>query len=159
MVCLHARQELPIQVLSSTHGLYYKPVTIINDDSRIVNWLETSHTDNARVVIYNRLMFIVQATECGTSPKYKLLHFLTAIISKTKRNLSAFNRDACCHLALCLWLIIFHNSKGSLITLFRKKNTSAYLSIAKWNNTFERCKQFSEYQNYLVLRDIWWSKF
>ena len=45
------------------NGLYYKPITIINGDSSIVNKLETSLTDNARVVIYNRRMFIVQATD------------------------------------------------------------------------------------------------
>jgi hypothetical protein len=42
--------------------MYYKPMTIINDDSRVVNKLEASLTDNARVVIYNHHMFIVQAT-------------------------------------------------------------------------------------------------
>ncbi len=36
---------------------------IVNDDSRAINKLEASLTDNARVVIYNRHMFIVQATE------------------------------------------------------------------------------------------------
>ncbi len=36
---------------------------IIDDDSRVVNKLEASLTDDARVVIYNRHMFIVQATE------------------------------------------------------------------------------------------------
>ncbi len=35
---------------------------IVNDDSRIVNKLETSPTDDARVVIYDHHMFIVQAT-------------------------------------------------------------------------------------------------
>ncbi len=33
-------------------GLYYKPMTIVNDDSRVVNKLKTSLTDDARVVIY-----------------------------------------------------------------------------------------------------------
>ncbi len=37
-------------------------MTIVNDDSRVVNKLEASLTDNARVIIYNRHMFIVQAT-------------------------------------------------------------------------------------------------
>ena len=46
-----------------TRGLYYKPMMIVNDDSRVVNKLEASLTDDARVVIYNRQMFIVQATE------------------------------------------------------------------------------------------------
>jgi hypothetical protein len=35
---------------------------IINDDSRVVNKLEPSLTDDARVVIYNRHLFIVQST-------------------------------------------------------------------------------------------------
>jgi hypothetical protein len=44
-------------------GLYYKPMMIVNDDSRVVNKLETSLNNDARVVIYDRNMFIVQATE------------------------------------------------------------------------------------------------
>jgi hypothetical protein len=35
---------------------------IVNDDSRFVNKLEASETDDPRVIIYNRHMFIVQAT-------------------------------------------------------------------------------------------------
>jgi hypothetical protein len=46
----------------NTSGQYYKPITIINDDSSIINKLETSLIDDARVVIYDRNMFIVQAT-------------------------------------------------------------------------------------------------
>jgi hypothetical protein len=46
-----------------TSCLYYKPITIVNDDSRVINKLETSLTDDARVVNYDRHMFIVQATE------------------------------------------------------------------------------------------------
>jgi hypothetical protein len=34
----------------------------VNDDSSMVNKLEASLTDDARVVIYDRHMFIVQAT-------------------------------------------------------------------------------------------------
>ncbi len=37
-------------------------MTIRNDDSRVVNNLEASLTGDARVVIYDRHMFIVQAT-------------------------------------------------------------------------------------------------
>ena len=37
-------------------------MTIVNDDSRVINKLETSPTDDARVVIYDTRMFIVQAT-------------------------------------------------------------------------------------------------
>ncbi len=42
--------------------MYYKPMTIVNDDSRVVNKLGASHTDDARVVIYDHNMLIVQAT-------------------------------------------------------------------------------------------------
>ncbi len=42
-----------------TSGLYYKPVTIVNDDSMVITKLITSLTDNARVIIYDRHMFIV----------------------------------------------------------------------------------------------------
>jgi hypothetical protein len=38
-------------------------MTIVNDDSRVINKLETSLTDDARVVIYDHRMFIVQATD------------------------------------------------------------------------------------------------
>jgi hypothetical protein len=38
-------------------------MTIINDNYRVVNKLEASLTDDARVIIYDRHMFIVQATE------------------------------------------------------------------------------------------------
>ncbi len=41
----------------------FKPMTIVNDDARVVNQLEASLTDDARVVIYVRHMFIVQATD------------------------------------------------------------------------------------------------
>jgi hypothetical protein len=37
-------------------------MTIINDNSRVINKLEASLTDDARVVIYDHHMFIVQAT-------------------------------------------------------------------------------------------------
>ncbi len=40
-------------------GLYYKPMTIVNDNSRVVNDLEASLTDDAGVVIYDRHMFLV----------------------------------------------------------------------------------------------------
>ena len=51
------------QRLQTISGLYYKPMTIVNDDSRVVNKLEASLTDDARVIIYDCHMFIVQATE------------------------------------------------------------------------------------------------
>jgi hypothetical protein len=38
-------------------------MTVVNDDSRVVNELEALLTDDARVVIYDFHMFIVQATD------------------------------------------------------------------------------------------------
>jgi hypothetical protein len=38
-------------------------MTIVNDDSGVVNKLEASLTDDSRVVIYDHHMFIVQATK------------------------------------------------------------------------------------------------
>jgi hypothetical protein len=35
---------------------------MVNDDSRVIKKLDTSLTDDPRVVIYDRHMFIVQAT-------------------------------------------------------------------------------------------------
>jgi hypothetical protein len=51
-------------------------MTIVNDDSRVITKLETSLTDDARVVIYNCHMFKVQATDGATLlqitvPKWK----------------------------------------------------------------------------------------
>jgi hypothetical protein len=43
-------------------GLYFKHFTIINYDSSVINKLGASLTDDARVVIYYRHMFIVLAT-------------------------------------------------------------------------------------------------
>ncbi len=37
-------------------------MTIVNDDSRVINKLEASLTDDTRVLIYDHHMFIVQAT-------------------------------------------------------------------------------------------------
>jgi len=43
-----------------------------------------------------------------TNLKYKLLYFLTPNKKNSKRKALAFNWDRCCHLALCLRLILFH---------------------------------------------------
>jgi hypothetical protein len=40
-------------------------MTIVYDDSKVVNQLEASLTDDDRVIIYDRHMFIVQATDAS----------------------------------------------------------------------------------------------
>jgi hypothetical protein len=46
-------------------GLYYKHITIVNDDSSVVNMWRVSLTDDTRVAVYDRNMFIIQATRAA----------------------------------------------------------------------------------------------
>jgi hypothetical protein len=57
-----AQLKVKNSVLTTFSGLYYKLIMILNDNSSIVNKLETSLIDDTRVVIYYHHMFIVQAT-------------------------------------------------------------------------------------------------
>ncbi len=50
-----------LSLASHLSGMYYKHVTIVNNDFRIVNKCQASFTDDARDVIYDQHMFIVQA--------------------------------------------------------------------------------------------------
>ncbi len=45
-----------------TCGLYYKHIMIVNDDCSVINKFGASLTVDARVIIDDRHMFIVQAT-------------------------------------------------------------------------------------------------
>jgi hypothetical protein len=56
-------------------------MTIVNDDSWVVNKLEASFTDDARVVIYDHQMFIVQATGFEFSLKMTTVKFLLLNLS------------------------------------------------------------------------------
>ncbi len=51
----------PTPRVSQPSGVYYKHVTIVNYTSSCVNKLKASLNDDARVIIYDRHMFIVQA--------------------------------------------------------------------------------------------------
>jgi len=42
-------------------GLYYKHITIVNDNSSVINKLEASLTDDARVISCDHNMYILQA--------------------------------------------------------------------------------------------------
>jgi hypothetical protein len=50
-------------VVVQSSGLYYKHIMIVNYNSSVVNKLGASLPIDARVVIYDWHMFIVQATE------------------------------------------------------------------------------------------------
>ncbi len=58
-------------------GQYYKPMMIVNDISKVITKLETSLTDDARVVIYDRHMFIVPATGVTYDHHLRSSHILT----------------------------------------------------------------------------------
>jgi hypothetical protein len=62
-------------------GLYYKHVTIVNYASGGVSKLKASLNDDARVIIYDRHMFIVQATGVCTI-KYLVEIINTKIVVK-----------------------------------------------------------------------------
>ncbi len=76
--CLDRRNHIRWKSLKShlhVCGLYYKHVMIVNYASSGVNKLKASLNDDARVVIYNRHMFIIQATDFRGQFPIKLAHF------------------------------------------------------------------------------------
>jgi hypothetical protein len=60
-------------------------MTITNDDSRVINKLDALLTDDDRAIIYNRHMFIVQATELEfKKTKIKILVRRLKSVKETK---------------------------------------------------------------------------
>ncbi len=55
-----------------TSGIYYKHMTIVNDDSSIIIKWSSKLIDDARGVIYDRYMFIVKATDLIVSTSFLL---------------------------------------------------------------------------------------
>jgi len=55
-------QQICVAEKKKTRGLYYKHTMIVNYASSIINKLEALLTDDTRVIIYDRHVFIVQAT-------------------------------------------------------------------------------------------------
>ncbi len=49
-----------------TRGMYYKPMTIVNDDFRVVNKLEAPHTDATRVSNGKKLFFYLRVCSSNT---------------------------------------------------------------------------------------------
>jgi hypothetical protein len=58
---------------------------IVNDDSRVANKLKTSLTDDARVIIYDCYMFIVQTTGWKGLPRARTLSFKISFSVMTKK--------------------------------------------------------------------------
>jgi hypothetical protein len=70
--------------LEITVALHYKLMRIINDNSWVVNKLEASLIDNARVVIYDCHMYIVQVSGCQNFNLYlKAVHFFNTSVNQT----------------------------------------------------------------------------
>jgi len=92
--------------------VFYKPITIVNDDSSIVNKLETSLTDDARVVIYDRHVFIVQATGLifagkARSQPLEWGHLLLGKLLSPVNNILGWNKRRKAKLQ-CLSLLYYH---------------------------------------------------
>jgi hypothetical protein len=63
-------QKLSEITQGMTRGLYYKHMMIVNDDfSFVIKW-SCKLIDDARVVIYDRNMFIIQATVANVIKNY-----------------------------------------------------------------------------------------
>jgi hypothetical protein len=80
-----------------------------------------------------------------TNLKYKLLYFLTPI-KNSKRKALAFNRDRCCHLAICLWLILFHCLPLPLLPLLSHQyqlNSTTCIQV--------RCNWLKKLNNLLIV--------
>ncbi len=120
----------------------------------------------------------------STSPKYRLLCFITTKIFCKEKNTLAFNRDRCCHLVLCLQLIpfyfwffggtifcifIFGNNFQPLIwfldLLYLETNFNLLnfgkLFITYWAlhmpvpNTYQGKKKTLPYEKKLLMRYLW----
>jgi hypothetical protein len=58
------------------------------------------------------LMGLYHPLDGHANLKYKLLGFLTHNKKNLRQKTLGFKGDRCCHLALCLWLILFHSSQN-----------------------------------------------
>jgi hypothetical protein len=111
--------------------------------------------------------------------KYKLLGFLTPNRKNSKRKALAFNRDRCCHLALCLRLILFQcwdTNISFYLETSGGQSYNIYLDVVLFSTpvsirhlwpletvVFLHCCLICTvplfgYKQFLLLRDTWWSK-
>ncbi len=93
--------NLKVVQLTEICGLYYKHTMIVNYASSIINKLEASLTDDARVVIYDRHVFIVQATAVCLLLQLldKVLLNLWGIIRSSLFDWWCLNNTYFCHLS------------------------------------------------------------
>ncbi len=85
----------------------------------------------------------------ATNFEYTLLCFLTPDKNISKRKALAFNRDRCCHLAPCLWLILFHWSSEKIKNMiFCRKIIEGHSNVVQLY--FGTEKAFSYWEIYTV---------
>jgi hypothetical protein len=71
-----------------------------------LDFCQNDHSSNG-----NSSMGLYRPLDGITNLKYKLLYFVTPNKKISKRKALAFNQDRCCHLPICLWLILFYYLK------------------------------------------------
>jgi hypothetical protein len=69
-------------------------MTIVNDDSRVVNKLEASLTDDTRVIIYDRHRFIIQATGVITKSGVITNGVMKIVMAPTQKGRFASNQNS-----------------------------------------------------------------
>ncbi len=98
-------------------SLYYKHVTIVNYASSSVNKLRASLNDDARVVIYDRHKFIVQATD-SFSP----------VFSRVMSGFVHWNRISCKRITR--WQHLSRSKASAFFSL------QFFLFVKKWSNLY-----------------------
>ncbi len=87
-------------------------ISTVNDRSKKKPWntgTSSGHITNLKQSIFDfRYIWLYHPLDGITNLKYGLLCFLTPNKKISKRKILAFHQDRCCHLALCLALILFH---------------------------------------------------
>ncbi len=85
-----------------------------------------------------------------TNLKYKLLCFLTPNKKISKRKALAFNWDRCCHLELCLQLILFHYLKTFCIykTFMIILKVGMHIKYKRW--TYFKAEKISKNYNAII---------
>ncbi len=118
------------------------PWQVIQANSNVNSWCrslpEWSTFQAHHIKLGSRcLMRLCHPPDGSTSPKYKLVCFITTKKFCKEKNALAFNRDRCCQLVLCLWLIPFHFTTLFSAQLTNRPNTLlqnvlALLNIMLW---------------------------
>jgi len=73
------------------------------------------------VSVSDATMGLYHLLDGDTNLKYKLLCFLTPNKKISKKKALAFNWVRCCHLALCLWLVVFHLEHNSRVISYNQR--------------------------------------